>query len=286
MGAAPSGACFNVRVRYTRVKQGNPMTKEAETTSEEVTEPVTPTETGGSESETEQTEQDTQPAESVEQTEETFTKAQVEAMFDKRSARIKKQLQREWEAKQPPPKVSEPEKGVPKLEDFETTEEWLDARTDWKYDQKVKAEAQKAEAQQQEKENARLRAKYDSQQAKMSDKYDDYDDLMDNMKDYDIPPYISTAVMESDIGGELSYFLGKNPDELEKILGLSPLAAVKALGRIELKLESAPKPKDIPKAPAPFKGVKGDSKPSSMEISPKDDFETFVAKRNYQLGRE
>lgn len=251
---------------------------------DEVNEPVAAAETAETEP-TDQTEQETQPDENVEKS---YTKAEVEEIMAKRVARENRKLQREWEAKkQAETKIAEPAVAPPKLEDFETTEEWLDARSDWKYDQRIIAEAQKAKAEAEKQDIDRLQKKYEAQKAKMADKYADYDDLMDSLKDLDIPPYLSQAVMESDIGGELSYYLGKNPLELEKLLDLPPFAAVKAVGKLELKLEAAPMAtKGISKAPAPFRGVKGDSETSNMEISPKDDFETFRKKRNYQMGRK
>ena len=226
------------------------MAEENAAPEEELEEPVSSTETDESETETEEeTEQETQPEQKEEKT---YTQEQLNEIVSKRLAREKRKLQREkvekpLEAKESPDKQGNP----PKLEDFETTEEYLDARADWRVEQRLKADAQKAEAEKQAEAHARLKSKYEKQQVKMSVKYDDYDDLMDDMADLDIPPYISEAVMDSDIGGELSYFLGKNPEELEKILDMQPLAAVKALGRIESKLESSSNAKkEVSKAPA------------------------------------
>jgi hypothetical protein len=259
------------------------MAEEEVVSTEEVEqEPVAATETAEPE-QTEQTEQETQPVENVEKS---YTKAEVEEIMAKRVAREKRKLQREMAAEKPKAEVStQKQDNPPKLDDFETTEEYLDARADWKVEQRLAAEAQKAEEEKEKKATEKLVQKFEKQKAKMAEKYSDFDDLMDDLADLDIPPYINQAVIESDIGGELSYYLAKNPIELEKILDMQPLAAVKALGRLETKLESTPAKKEVSKAPAPFKTVKGDSKPSTMEISPKDDFETFRAKRNYQLGR-
>ena len=62
------------------------------------------------------------------------------------------------------------------------------------------------------------------------------------------------AIMESDIGPKVAYYLASNPDEALKIADMSPIAAIRTIGRIEEKL-SAPPAQTISKAPPPIKTV-------------------------------
>lgn len=254
------------------------MTEEAQVSEEES---VAVTETAETEPKTEETEQETQPEEKVEKV---YTKEEVDKIMTKRVARETRKLQREWEAKEPKPKEVKTSKDAPKLEDYESTEEYLDARQDWRLEQREAKKQKETAAEVEQKEIARIKAKYTLNAEKTADKYADFDDVVEALEDPDIPFYVKTAVQDSDIGGELSYYLGSNPDELDKLLTLSPFAAVKAIGKLEDKI-SKPKAKETSKAPAPFKGVKGDTPTVDDAIKDGEDFESFRRKRNVQLGR-
>jgi hypothetical protein len=69
------------------------------------------------------------------------------------------------------------------------------------------------------------------------------------------------VLMDSDRGPEVLYYLGKHPEEADRISGMSAFAAARELGRIEERLnkgESQPAPvKKVPKAPAPIRPVEG-----------------------------
>lgn len=61
------------------------------------------------------------------------------------------------------------------------------------------------------------------------------------------------AILESEIGPKLAYYLANNPEEAEKIAAMSPIGAIRTLGRIEERLATA-KPEVKPtNAPAPIK---------------------------------
>jgi hypothetical protein len=251
---------------------GKPMAEEEVTASEEVEEPVAATEIAESESETEQTEQETQPEETVEKV---YTKAEVDEIMTKRIAREKRRLQRENDANQQKP---EPE-GEIKLEDFDSTEDYLIAKARVAAREEFRLEQQKAEAH-------KLVKAWEKRQEAARRKYDDFDDALADVDHIGLPKYTQRAIAESDLSGDVSYYLAKHPDELERISDLSEAAALRAIGRIEAKLESAPAPKQVSKAPPPHKGLTG-SKPRASEPVIKDGMapEEFMRVRNIQLGR-
>jgi hypothetical protein len=110
-------------------------------------------------------------------------------------------------------------------------------------------------------------------QKKISDgraKYEDFDDVALS-NSVPITPAMAEAIAESDIGADLAYFLGNNPSEAAKIASMSPVSALRALGRIEAKLDfDGVEGKQRSNAPAPIKPVSRGAKavvdPSKLSI--------------------
>ena len=70
---------------------------------------------------------------------------------------------------------------------------------------------------------------------------------------------LSLQVLESDQAADLTYYLGKNPDQarqLSVLFARNPVAAAMQLGRIEASL-SRPKPRTQTQAPEPVTPVRG-----------------------------
>lgn len=60
-------------------------------------------------------------------------------------------------------------------------------------------------------------------------------------------PAMLEAIYDSELGPEIGVYLAKNLDEAEDISGMSPVAAVKAIAKIELKLQTKPDPPAVQK---------------------------------------
>lgn len=257
---------------------------EEENTTEQVDDTVSPE--AGEDSETQETEQETQPEEKEEKTEEkTYTKAEVEAMFDKKSARLKRQLERKYEKENTPaPEKKQEVTGKPKLDDFESTEDWVEAVADWKVKQSQAESAKQAEERKQQEETNKIIKAFERKKAKFEQTHPDFQDAMDDLQDYQIPGYVMEAVMTSDFGADVAYFLGNNQEELEKILDMSPAAAVRAIGRLEVKLETSD-PTEVSQAPEPLKTLKGKGKVENNSYDKGDSFEKFLDVRYQELGR-
>ena len=98
-----------------------------------------------------------------------------------------------------------------------------------------------------------------------AEKYDDFEDLVSS-PDLPITAPMAEAIAESDLGVEVAYFLGKNPAEAMRIAQMSPLAAVREIGKLEAKLTiAAPATSSAaPKPVTPVKGSGGDKDPAVM----------------------
>lgn len=70
-------------------------------------------------------------------------------------------------------------------------------------------------------------------------------------------------LLDADNPAELGYFLGNNPEELDKIGEMTPTQAIRYIGRLEAKISNTPveapkkAPTTAPKPPAPLGSAKG-----------------------------
>ena len=170
------------------------------------------------------------------------------------------------EAKKEPEKVAQPEpvNNGPTPDQFATYEDYLDARADFRAEQKYKtleaAKEQKAKDDAtkaaEEKEEQTFKSKVEEFKAKTPD----FEDTVRN-PDLRISKVMYEAMRETEVGPQIAYHLGKNPQEAARIAGLSPIAAIKEIGKLEAKFSKEPAPtvqtKTISDAPEPPSIVQG-----------------------------
>lgn len=159
--------------------------------------------------------------------------------------------------------------GKPVAANFNTYEEYVEALTDWKLEQRDVLR-QQADAQ------ASQRATVITQVTAARARHEDYDQVVTDQ--VPISPAMAEVMVASEHGAEVAYYLGSNPEEAARIAKLSPAAAGAALARIELSLSIEPSAEVKPKvaqtkAPAPPKVINGSGGNSDAEPDPKN----FVA---------
>lgn len=227
----------------------------------------------------------------------TFTQEELDSIVARRIAKEQRKLQRQAELEvenrmlkeQVTKRETKPEPTAPKAEDFGSYEEYLEQKAEWIASKRVTEalkEMEKRQAQTREESERNEVAKTWQQKVEAAtSKYADYNEALEAVDHIEIPPALTSAIMESGSGADIAYYLAKNPGELEKIVGMKPHAALMELGKLEVKLSQAPAPKKpVSKAPAPIKPLGGSSSVST-EHSPNDDMETFIRKRNLEKGR-
>jgi len=163
--------------------------------------------------------------------------------------------------------------GKPDPAKFETHAEYVEAVADWKADQKLKAfQAEQEKARLLSEHQAKQKAYADKIQA-LAEKHEDFQEALESVADIQIPAHINAALLESDLGDELTYELAKNREELERIVKLSAISAAREIGKIEARIVSRtqkPTPsqetKKTTKAPKPLEpvGSKGASTDKSI----------------------
>lgn len=76
---------------------------------------------------------------------------------------------------------------------------------------------------------------------------------------------VAEAILDSDMGADIAYFLGNNPARAREIAAMNPRNAWKAIGALETRLSQpgkAPKRADVPEPVEPVRGGGGGVKPS------------------------
>jgi len=99
----------------------------------------------------------------------------------------------------------------------------------------------------------------------------DFDEVISSSDIQFKDPAVLQAITESEFGPKIAYYLASNPDEADEIADMTGAAAIRAIGRLEAKLEGGKV--SVTKAPAPIKpvGQKAKVDKSPEEMSP-DEF--------------
>ena len=183
-------------------------------------------------------------------------------------------------------------KEAPKRDDFESYEDYLEAKAEHVAESKV---AERLEKQQQEsaaKEAQTTQTELlDSWEDKKDDareRYVDFDDVMEG-SDTPITPHMSQALLESDIGADIAYHLANNDDDVARISRLSPPRQMIEIGKLEAKISgeiNKPKTKTPSKAPAPTKPTKGKSPSASDLPSDSDSMDEWARKERARVAKK
>lgn len=199
----------------------------------------------------------------------------------------------------PPPAAGAQPKGddgdqPPQQSQFKTYEEYLDARADWRADQRVKAalkdsEARTSERQTQETFGARV-AQFNTEVAKEGKDIEGFADahraLLTPAEEGgpEVHPLMADFLMtEAENKALLVKFLGENPDEATKLSKLHPRTMINRLARLDAQVGAKP-PAKVSNAPAPPPVLNGSSAPVVNLMDPKTPMDTYAeawhARRN------
>jgi chromosome segregation ATPase len=146
----------------------------------------------------------------------------------------------------------------PKLEDFEYDEA---AHTSALIDYRVNLKAEQIQQQQQQATSqAQARQTSDSFNTKVAEfeqKATDYQQVVANIPQ--LPEETLNAVMQSDKGPELAYYLGKHLDVADEIATASPMVAAMKLGQISVQLSATVTATKTSAAPDPIEPIESGS---------------------------
>jgi hypothetical protein len=177
-----------------------------------------------------------------------------------------------------PAKPAEPEtppvpEGPPTLEQFgHDTEKWSQAFTAYHDKRSAQVVGQHLSREREAEQQRATAEAFVSRETQFAVTQPDYADVVSDpsLQQY-VTPVISEAIVASENGPQLSYYLGTHRDELATIAKMRPVQQAQALGRLEAKLQSsaaappsAPKPRTVQptRAPAPPSPVGNGSAPT------------------------
>ncbi len=164
------------------------------------------------------------------------------------------------ETTQPQTQIAEPSR-----DQYETYEEYLEARAAYRAEKAVETRMQAIERQRQEQaEQARLaetQRAWSSRLAKAAESIPDFADVVGNATEVEMTPVMKQVIVESDVGPNIAYFLAQNPAEAARIAALSPARQAAEIGKLE---DRVTKPAKASSAPEPIRPVGGRSQVSDL----------------------
>jgi hypothetical protein len=170
----------------------------------------------------------------------------------------REQAMRSGKTEQEAPTKAEEPTGEPTREQFDFDDaQYMRAWYKWQRGQEQAEESKRK----QEEETQQKWRKFAEREQAFAAEHPDYEQVA--KYEATITQPMAEAIIESDEAPAIAYYLGKNPEEASAIAQMSPLAAARAIGRIEAKLSAKPSvqpvipAKTVTKAPEPITTLSG-----------------------------
>jgi hypothetical protein len=215
----------------------------------------------------------------------TFTQAELNEIIQKEKAKAEAKAERralkayretlERFAQQQPVQPQQTEDYRPSRANYATDDDWVEAVTDWKLQQRDR-EFNNQRQQAQAKTVAEKTESFYAEAQKIAGfDREAFDELP-------LTPAIANALIGSDVAAKLMVHMAAHPDEVERIAGLSPARQAAEIGKLETKLSSsATKASNAPPPIKPIgsRGSSSNTDPSRMTM------EEYNAMRKAQGAR-
>lgn len=135
----------------------------------------------------------------------------------------------------------EAESAKPKPDDFEDYGEYTEALADWKVEQKLKERDKKTKEETQKAEFAKTHKEkvenYTNLVKEAQERYEDFDEVI-NEYDGPLTSAMQAALLDSDVGPDVAYYIATTEGEGERLAKLGIVALNKEIGKIEARLEN------------------------------------------------
>lgn len=162
---------------------------------------------------------------------------------------------REYETKAQPQQATADVEIEPQPEQFTDMYEYAKALTDYRVDQRLKEEKQKEADAKANAERQKVIETWAQRVNQAKAEMPDFEDMVGSA-DVVVSNEVRDAIFESDVGPRILYHLAENSELAEKLQKMSPLSAVREIGKLEARFEK-PEAQSKPiaaksKAPAPI----------------------------------
>ena len=172
-----------------------------------------------------------------------------------------------------------------KPEDFPTYGDYLGAKAETKAAQRLQSElaqrAEQARRQAEQRERAAVVAQFQTRAEEARARYEDFD-LVVADPSTPISQHMAEAIMQSGVGHDVAYYLGRNKQEAARIAALPPLAQAMEIARLEQRVSA---PRRVSAAPPPPPVLGGAGAPTRDPASART-YDEYVALRRKQATKK
>ena len=163
---------------------------------------------------------------------------------------------------------------APRMEDFTDVQEYAKAFAAHETQKTLRERETATQKAAFESHQARLSAGWEAQVLKAVEKYDDFDEVVGELKPGKSP--WGDALMLSENGADVAHYLGKHTKEAERIFALPAASQFMEIGKLSYKLSVVPEPLKKPsKAPLPITPVGPGGAVPSGEIRADQPYEEY-----------
>lgn len=179
---------------------------------------------------------------------------------------------KDLEAKANPPKSEEPDP-KPDPAQFNDAIEYAEALAEWTADKKLRERDQAEMQRKAQEEQSRMRQKFQERLEAAKADMPDYEEMIAS-SDVAVSQPVTDAIIESDVGPQILYYLAENPDFARGLAEKSITSQLRAIGRLEAKFEKTETTKPSVKepvakksnAPAPISPLKAGGNPADVSL--------------------
>lgn len=237
-----------------------------------------------------------EPVKTEPETPKTFTQEEMDRQIGRRLAREQAKYDRELRDEREnrirleerlaahQPKQEQAKDGPPQLNDYADFEEYLTAKAEYIADKRMEKSLSERQAQERE-HSAKVTAQQTAQiwQKKIAaatKDLPDYEEVVSNSK-APLTPAMEAAIMDSESGPQLAYYLANHADEAQRIASLTPIQAVRALTLIEAGFKVNP----VTKTPEPIKATGSRQTSSAKALTDVSDYDEFAKRRREFIAK-
>lgn len=186
------------------------------------------------------------------------------------------------------------EDAPPQRNAFDSYDDYIEARAEWRATQRFKALAEQERAERQQAEQfhrltesvARDHEVIAEASEKLRTQVKDYDETVQSL-DFVAPPAMERAIADSENPAAILYALGKQPEVARQIARLDPVRQAKAIGAIEAFIRTQQSSPKVSKAPPPGTPVGGKpNAPTARDPMQARSVEEFMKLREAQVRAE
>lgn len=151
----------------------------------------------------------------------------------------------------------------PDPDDYDTQDEYLEALTDWKVEQREQKREKEAEKKRLESEQSKVVSAYQERMNAFAETVDDFDEVIAEADEegVKVSPFLEHLILQSAKGPQVLYELAKNPAEIDRLNGLNSVSLHREFFKLEDGLSAPSEParkkvkKKTSKAPDPITPV-------------------------------